>query len=228
MIAITKEDQKLKFPSFHLSEQELDIVTKVKYLTLMMMMIFSASAINCMPRQICWHANFICALMKSKQLLLEHTALRFTQHTYGVAIVKQRCNPMFVCISCVFFYIWTSRLSIKIISILWNSVAPQNSWICFPLFQHHPKGSENVVFKSLTSTLCSGLSSRSNVVSVLITPVRAHTHTRTHTHTHTHTQRRERINAVNVCESLGKWESVLITPKQNKHKQLGELLLLLL
>ena len=32
MIARTKEDQKLKFPSFYLSEQELDIVTKIKYL----------------------------------------------------------------------------------------------------------------------------------------------------------------------------------------------------
>ena len=32
MIARTKEDQKLKFPSFYLSEQELVIVTKVKYL----------------------------------------------------------------------------------------------------------------------------------------------------------------------------------------------------
>ena len=32
MTARTKEDQKLKFPYFYLSEQELDIVTKVKYL----------------------------------------------------------------------------------------------------------------------------------------------------------------------------------------------------
>ena len=32
MRARTKEDQKLKFPSFHLSGQDLDIVTKVKYL----------------------------------------------------------------------------------------------------------------------------------------------------------------------------------------------------
>ena len=32
MITRTKEDQKLKFPSFFLSEKELDTVTKVKYL----------------------------------------------------------------------------------------------------------------------------------------------------------------------------------------------------
>ena len=31
MIVRTKDDQKLKFPSFYLSEEELDIVTKLKY-----------------------------------------------------------------------------------------------------------------------------------------------------------------------------------------------------
>ena len=80
MIARTKEVQQLKFPYFFLSEKELDTATKV----------FSASAINCMHRQIWWHANFVCALMMSKSLSLEPTALHFTQHIYGVAIARER------------------------------------------------------------------------------------------------------------------------------------------
>ena len=101
MIARTKEDQKLKFPSFFLSEKELDTVTKVKYLGHIMRddlsddddddiqhqrykLYAQANMLAC-KFQMCTDVK-ITIFRAYCTLLLSH----FTQHIYGVAIVKGR------------------------------------------------------------------------------------------------------------------------------------------
>ena len=80
MIARTKEDQKLKFPSFYLSEQELDIITNVKYLRHIIRNDLNVDddddddddiqrPIDDMLRQICWQANFIMCTDEVKTAL---------------------------------------------------------------------------------------------------------------------------------------------------------------
>ena len=92
MTARTEEDQKLTFPSLYLSEQELVIVTKVKYLYIIRNDL--SDDIQCQCYKLYAQANMLAHKFhmctdEVKTALFRASALCCTQLTCGVATVKQ-------------------------------------------------------------------------------------------------------------------------------------------